>query len=117
MKKLGTRTIICKQCKKEYTYNRSIRNGASATICNICRVSNRRREIKRLAVEYKGGKCSICGYNKCIDALDFHHINPFEKEFSISHDGYTKSFDKVKVELDKCILVCSNCHRELHSIK
>lgn len=64
-------------------------------------------------VEYKGGKCEICGYNKCIEALEFHHINPKEKDFSIS--GGTKSFNTLKPELDKCILVCANCHREIHS--
>jgi len=72
-----------------------------------------RRDIKQKLVDYKGGKCQICGYCKCIDALDFHHINPEEKDFSIS--GGTKSFEHVKSELDKCILVCSNCHREIHA--
>lgn len=72
-----------------------------------------RKNIKMKMVEYKGGKCEICGYNKCIEALEFHHINPKEKDFSIS--GGTKSFNTLKPELDKCILVCANCHREIHS--
>lgn len=72
-----------------------------------------RKDIKRKLVEYKGGKCQICGYNKCIDALDFHHINQEEKEYNIS--GGTKSFERLKKEVDKCILVCSNCHREIHA--
>ena len=66
------------------------------------------------AINQKGGKCEYCGYNKNIAALDFHHINPEEKDFSISHKGHTKSWESVKKELDKCILLCANCHREIH---
>lgn len=85
--------------------------------CKKCRseaVQKRRDKIKLMAVEYKGGKCEICGYDKCVDALEFHHLNPEEKDFGISANGYTRSFDEVKHELDKCIMVCANCHRELH---
>lgn len=56
----------------------------------------------------------LCGYSKCIAALDFHHTDPSKKDFGISSGGYTRSFEKIKDELDKCILVCANCHRELH---
>jgi len=66
-------------------------------------------------VDYKGEKCQCCGYDKYIGALEFHHIDPNEKDFSLSHRGYCYSWDKVKKELDKCILVCSNCHREIHA--
>ena len=65
-------------------------------------------------MEYKGGKCEICGYDRCATALEFHHINPDEKEFGIGQKGYTRSFEKNKEEVDKCILVCANCHREIH---
>lgn len=67
-----------------------------------------------MAVEYKGGKCNSCNYNKCIAALEFHHIDPEQKDFGIGNKGFTKSWDKIKTELDKCILVCANCHREIH---
>ena len=79
-------------------------------------VSNRRRKIKIMAVEYKGGKCvhNNCGYNKCISALEFHHLDPNEKDFSLAYKGNCVSWEKVKNELDKCILVCANCHREIH---
>lgn len=86
--------------------------------CKACQVEatqKRRDKIKQMAIYYKGNKCSLCGYDKCIDALDFHHLNPEEKEFGIAEKGYTKSWETIKQELDKCILVCSNCHRELHS--
>lgn len=68
-----------------------------------------------MAIKYKGGKCTICGYNRCNNALDFHHIDPEEKSFGIGRCGCSKSWQSIKVELDKCILVCSNCHREIHS--
>jgi len=83
--------------------------------CNSEAVQRRRYKLKENAVKYKGGKCEICGYDKCIDALEFHHLNPEEKDFGISSSGYTLSWDKVKTELDKCIMVCSNCHREIHA--
>ena len=75
-------------------------------------VDKRRRQNKQILVEYKGGKCEKCGYNKCIAALDFHHLDPSKKELSLS--GNTFSLEKQKQEADKCILVCSNCHREIH---
>ena len=71
------------------------------------------RNIKQRLIEYKGGKCQICGYNRCQEALDFHHINQSEKDYTIS--GGTKSFETLKKEVDKCILVCANCHREIHA--
>lgn len=77
-------------------------------------VKKRRRKVKEMAVEYKGGSCEICGYDKYYGALEFHHKDPNEKDFSISSKGYTKSWEMVKKELDKCIMVCSNCHKELH---
>ena len=62
-----------------------------------------------------GGKCQECGYNKNIAVLEFHHINPDEKDFSISDRNIKLDWEKIKKELDKCVLVCSNCHREIHA--
>lgn len=73
-----------------------------------------RRSMKRQAIKMLGGKCSICGYSKCIDALEFHHVNPKEKDFKLG-SGNTMSWDEYKKEVKKCILVCSNCHKEIHS--
>lgn len=75
----------------------------------------RRKKIRVMAIEYKGGRCEKCGYTKCIDALEFHHIDPTKKDFTISSKGYTHSWEKVKFELDKCMILCANCHRELHA--
>lgn len=68
-----------------------------------------------MALEYKGGSCQICGYNKCETALEFHHINMAEKEFSIGDAGETRSWERTRIELDKCVLLCANCHREVHA--
>jgi hypothetical protein len=78
-------------------------------------VKRRRRHIKEMAVMYKGGACETCGYDRDVTALDFHHIEEDTKDFGIGSKGYTRSWEKVKEELDKCIMVCANCHREIHS--
>jgi len=78
-------------------------------------VAKRRRKVKSLSIEYKGGKCQACGYNKCPGALELHHVKRSEKAFGIGDKGYTRSWEKVKRELDKCILLCANCHREVEA--
>jgi predicted transcriptional regulator len=71
------------------------------------------RTYKKLAVAYKGGKCEKCGYATCLGALDFHHKNPILKDPNwINIRSWTPH--KIKKELDKCMLLCANCHRELH---
>ncbi|PIT91067.1 hypothetical protein COU17_02140 [Candidatus Kaiserbacteria bacterium CG10_big_fil_rev_8_21_14_0_10_49_17] len=77
-------------------------------------VKKRRKKLREMAREYKGGKCAICGYKKCQRALSFHHIDPKRKDFGLSVKGLTRSWEKIKKEIDKCILVCANCHMELH---
>lgn len=81
----------------------------------VLAVSKRRRRLKEMAMEIKGGKCQICGYNRCVAALSFHHIDEKTKSFSLSTRGLTRSWAKIEAEVDKCILVCENCHREIHS--
>lgn len=78
-------------------------------------VVKRRRKLRLMSLEYKGGKCSVCGYKKCNAALEFHHVNPKTKSFGLSKTGQTRSWEIIKVELDKCILVCANCHREIEN--
>ena len=110
---------IQKVCRKhgltDYTYIKS----AKKYKCKKClynAINEKRRRNKEELVRYKGGKCEICGYDKCIDALEFHHLNQDEKNFTISN-GNIKSLKKLKEEADKCILVCSNCHHELHYLE
>ena len=78
-------------------------------------VVKRRKKLKLLAIEYKGGKCQLRGYTKYQGALDLHHKDPSSKSFGIGDKGYTRSWEKIKAELDKCALVCANCHRELEA--
>lgn len=78
-------------------------------------VAKRRKKLREMARNYKGGKCMLCGYNRYQGALDFHHKNAKDKEFGISVRGLTRSWEKIKAEIDKCVLVCANCHREIHA--
>lgn len=70
------------------------------------------RQTKKKAVEYKGGECERCGYDKSLAALVFHHRDPKEKDFRISEKN--RKWEQVEIELDKCDLLCSNCHHEEH---
>ena len=78
-------------------------------------VDKRRKKIRAMAVKYKGGKCELCGYSRCLHAFDFHHLDQEKKDFGISMDGLTRSWSRVKKELDKCVMLCANCHREVHA--
>jgi hypothetical protein len=84
--------------------------------CNVDAVIKRRKKAKTMAIYYKGGKCQNpeCGYDRYVGALEFHHING-TKDFGISYKGHTMSWEKLRKELDKCVLFCSNCHREVHA--
>jgi len=113
-------TKYCPKCKNECSisefYNRRGKIGGSVYCksCTTTQVVDRTKKLKQEMVDYKGGCCEICGYKKYIGALDFHHKNPSEKDFTIAHIRQYKFDDLIKKELDKCMLVCSNCHREIH---
>ncbi len=81
----------------------------------VLAVTKRRHKIKQMAIEYKGSKCLICNHSKHSGALELHHIDPKQKSFGIGQKGYTRSWQKVKEELDKCVLLCANCHREVEA--
>lgn len=70
-----------------------------------------RKDFKKRAVELKGGKCIICGYARCIAALQFHHLDDFLKDIEVSS---CSTWQLVEDELPKCVLLCSNCHVEAH---
>lgn len=76
------------------------------------RASATRRKNMAILKEEAGNCCSKCGYNKCMAALEFHHLDPFEKESKII--GSTSSLQKQRDEAKKCVLLCANCHREAH---
>ena len=117
--KQGINTLqhICKKCGKTFIIKD---NGYSRRYCYDCvpqipkSGAENRKIIKKWALEYKGSKCAICGYNKCNSALEFHHLDTSKKDFCISDRNLILDWNLIKEELDKCILVCSNCHREIH---
>lgn len=101
----------CDNCFKKYLHKIRTTN-------KYREARNKTRKIKlldrkRKMVDYLGSKCIKCGYNKCLSALTFHHRNPKAKEYVL---GYIKdnNWQKIKKELDKCDLVCFNCHMEIH---
>lgn len=118
---------VCTQCQKKLPLDafygqiqHSIISDKSWTykdsMCKSCRsnyTAERRRSRKREAVKYLGGKCLDCGLVDSVEVYDFHHRNPKGKDFSIGKNA--KSFEKIKAELDKCDLLCSNCHRKRHA--
>ena len=105
--------LTCTICSRIYEYHHSDSKSHTKTKCNSCLVNIRRFEIKIKCLEYKGGCCSRCGYNKSKRALSFHHLDESKKDFTIS-GKHCHSWERIRKELDKCILVCSNCHMEIH---
>ena len=113
-----SRKIKCKLCGEKDIEKMMIKGGGrrAKTICKKChniRTIERQRKNKKAALEYKGNKCKRCNYNKCTAALEFHHRDPGEKDPNwINLRSW--SLDRIYKELDKCDLVCANCHREIH---
>ena len=111
--------MICRLCSKDLHENNfflASRRKIYDKICKNCKhdkQTQRRQDLKRKLIDLKGGKCSKCGYNKCITALEFHHSDPTVKEFNLSKN--LRATEIVLKELQKCILVCANCHREIHA--
>lgn len=109
---------VCLKCKKEFF---PIKNANNRKYCYDCvpeinySGNTIRRYLKIWGLEYKGNQCSICGYNKCKQALDFHHLDESQKDFTISNHSDRIDWPTLKKELDKCIVVCANCHREIHN--
>lgn len=90
----GKRKSTCGKCHNIYTIEQG-------------------RKKKQWAVELKGGECSICGYNKIMSCLCFHHLDPEQKDKNFSSmKGWSKA--KIEKELENCICVCMNCHGEIH---
>lgn len=104
----------CEKCGRDYIFSR--KSGHRLKTCNSCNFNSKpkRDTRKQEIVKYLGGACIICGYNKCMEALDAHHIDPKQKEFRISGTHGVK-WEIIQRELDKCVLLCANCHREYHA--
>lgn len=114
---MGKPKYVEKECK-HHGLTTYVLEGRNAYRCKQCRkehVAEQRRRNKQRLIEEFGGKCSICGYDKYQGALHFHHLNPSQKSFGLGLRGITKGYDKLREEAQKCILVCANCHAEIHS--
>jgi len=83
--------------------------------CRMERVSRRRRKIKLTLVAEAGGRCALCGYDRCTAALHFHHVDPSTKRFHLSMQGVTRSLAAARAEMQKCVLLCANCHAEVEA--
>lgn len=85
------------------------------TRCRAERVAARRRKVKQILVAEAGGRCRICGYDRHSGALHFHHVDPTEKRFGIARGGVTQGIERLRAEVRKCVLLCSNCHAEVEA--
>lgn len=101
---------LCKLCDKKFKdYQKKGR-----TRCGSCNTKIRRFRAKAAAIEYLGGKCKKCGWSGNQAALQFHHLKG--KDFTIGNVA-NKSWDSIKTEMEKCVLLCANCHAIEHSTK
>lgn len=105
---------ICTQCNIVKSFEQYYKYHKICKACYNLNNKNRRENVKKRCITYMGGCCKSCGYHKYHGALDFHHINSKTKEFSISSLGNKKYGKIYENELDKCICLCSNCHRIEH---
>ena len=77
-------------------------------------VTRRKQRVRRMLLEEAGGRCTVCGYDRCIINLHFHHVDPAQKAFRMSsHIG--RSLAAFREEAKKCVLVCANCHGEIEA--
>jgi len=115
-------TIKCKRCQKDKCSTEYFQSAATSGFlyCKECVYGHRRHRekmFKKMCLEHKGGKCQKCGYDKCPYALQFHHRDPKLKRFDIGayrRHSIKGLLPEVIEELEKCDLLCANCHLETH---
>lgn len=111
----GRRTVV-RHCRRHGETEFALVGDRRYPRCKECRaeaVARRRRKVKQILVEEAGGRCVLCGYDRSLCALQFHHLDPAQKSFGIAQRGNTRSIDDVRREVAKCVLLCSNCHAEV----
>ncbi len=117
---IKTREVFCStQCKEESKRRSAERKKKYLSSEQYKKNKNQktvdwRRRVKLKGIQLMGGKCQGCGLVDHPCVYDFHHKNPSQKDFAISSSGNCRSWDRIKAELKKCILLCSNCHRKEH---
>jgi transposase-like protein len=112
----GTREVV-RECTV-HGRTRFIADLGGSFRCLRCRsaaVSGRRRRIKEQLVREAGGACEACGYDRCLRALSFHHVDPATKSFGVAYRGATRSIGRARAEVAKCVLLCANCHMEVEA--
>jgi transposase len=105
--------VVCPQ----HGATEHVLDGRGSYRCRRCRaeaVVRRRRRVKQVLVAEAGGRCRLCGYARCVAALEFHHLDPSAKEFGLAQCG-AHSIKKLRAEVRKCVLLCSNCHAEVEA--
>lgn len=108
---------ICARCGEKFYPKKQAK---TRRYCYDCipedfAVADTRKAIKKWGLEYKGHSCQCCGYDACTEALEFHHVDETTKSFNLSDHNIKLDWPIIKKELDKCIVVCANCHREIHA--
>jgi Putative ATPase subunit of terminase (gpP-like) len=110
-KRLGLGKIV-RDCSR-HGWTVFVLEGRGTYRCKLCRsqnVANWRRRKKALLAHEAGGRCFLCGYDRYMGALHFHHIDPSSKSFALSERGFTRSIEALRAEAAKCVLLCANCH-------
>ena len=100
--------LLCANCHR-------LRHAAEDALIRPHPVVAWRRRNKMRAVEFMGGRCASCGCGGASVLFDFHHVDATSKDFGISQDGIPRSWEKIVAELAKCVMLCANCHREVHA--
>lgn len=89
--------------------------GYRCALCRSADVTARRRRVKRILLNEAGGACVLCGYDRCVAALHFHHLDPEAKRFGVGARGVARSLAAARAEARKCVVLCANCHAEVES--
>jgi DNA-directed RNA polymerase subunit RPC12/RpoP len=108
---------VTRTCSKHGTapFARDARGTYRCTRCSADAVSRRRRKVKAILAAEAGGRCGMCGYDRCAGALAFHHLDPATKTFGLAEGGLARSLAQARAEAAKCVLLCANCHAEVEA--
>lgn len=107
-------TDVVRECGEHGLVPHRLRADSGTYRCRKCAsdaVVKRRQRIKQTLVDEAGGQCGLCGYSRCVAALQFHHLDPAQKTWAVSN--YSRSLDFLREEAAKCVLLCGNCHVEV----